>query len=147
MGSASKRKIAMLEAEHHSSLQRAKDQAASCTWCSWRRAIAGGSTAGADIKGCWRCMGSWYAKARLTQYNNLPKATSEQRWYMQKELCQFNALAEDPEETQEESQQEVAQIKQDTQVKMEMQVKMEKKEESSDEGTQVKMEKKEEEVV
>ena len=108
-------RAAVLEREAHRSLQRAKDQAASCTQCSWRRAISGGSTAGADIKGCRQCMGSWYAKARLTQYNNPPEATSQQRWYLQKELCQVNALAEDPEETQKE----VAQVKQETQVKKE----------------------------
>ena len=138
MDSVSNRMAAILETENHSSLQRAKSQAASCTQCSWRRAVSGGSSAGADIKGCMQCMGSWYAKARLTQYNNLPGSTSQQRWWLQKELCHVNALAEDPEETQKL----MAQVKQETQAKMEMQVKMEKKEESSDEDTQVKMEKK-----
>ena len=115
MDSASNRMIAMLEAENHRSLQQAKDQAASCTQCSWRRAISGGSTAGADIKGCRQCMGSWYAKARLTQYSSPPEATIQQRWYLQKELCQVNAPAEDP----EEAQMEVAQVKKETQFKKE----------------------------
>ena len=115
MDSASNRIVATLEADNHISLQRAKDQAASCTQCSWMRAIGGGSTAGADIKGCRQCMGSWYAKARLTQYSNPPEATSQQRWYLQKELCQVNAPAEYPEETQ----MEVAQVKKETQVKKE----------------------------